>query len=70
MSLDRVEAAARRTALVDIISERLAVLDPIFGELSGVQVTVRLREDGTVRVVVVEPELRFVEAEVRPAGEA
>lgn len=52
-------SASRRLKLADEIAKRLEVLDPLMVGLSGVQITVRLREDGSVRVIVVEPEMRY-----------
>lgn len=56
----------RRLQLLDMIRERLAKLDPIFGGMSGVQITIRLRPNGTPRSVVVEAEMR---TEVDEGGE-
>ena len=48
----------RRRRIVEEVAARLADLDPVLGDVSGVRITVRLWVDGSPRVVVVEPEIR------------
>ena len=52
-----VTAESRRLQLLDALADRLKVLDPIMGALSGIQITVRFYANSR-RVIVIEPELR------------
>ena len=50
-----------RTSLLTAIHAALGTMDGVLADprLSGIQITLKLNGHGTVRTVIVEPELRF-----------